>query len=113
MVEHERRLRNAGLCRGAGRRPGRQRDVHEEFPMPPRRDATLVAVSGALCLLELLFAQLSGRVIDAESVHVPQTLRFLQTRCEAHTPLMNTPASTLAVTESLKDAHTESVPPNP
>src|SRR3546814_14384778 len=92
MVEHERRLRNAGLCRGAGRRDGRQRDVHEEFPMPSRRDATLVAVSGALCLLALLFAQFSGRVIADESWHFPKIHWFLQGRFEAHPLLTTIPA---------------------
>src|SRR3546814_3011865 len=109
MVEHERRLRNAWLCRGAGRRDGRRRDVHEEIPMPERRDATLVAVSGALCLLALLFAQLSGRVIADESVHVPQIQWFLQGRFEPHPLLTTIPGYHLAVAALLKVASIESV----
>src|SRR3546814_874244 len=77
--------------------------------MPSRRDATLVAVSGALCLLALLFAQLSGRVIADESVHVPQILWFLQGRFEAHPLLTTIPGYHLAVAALLKVASIESV----
>src|SRR3546814_2232426 len=77
--------------------------------MPSRRDATLVAVSGALCLLALLFAQLSGRVIAEESVHVPQILWFLQGRFEAHPRLTTIPGYHLAVAALLKVASIESL----
>src|SRR3546814_1047255 len=72
-------------------------------------DATLVAGSGALCLLALLFAQLSGRVIADESVHVPQIQWFLQGRFEAHPLLTTIPGYHLAVAALLKVASIESV----
>src|SRR3546814_18620131 len=78
---------------------------------PPRstRTDTLFPYTTLFRSLALLFAQLSGRVIADESVHVPQILWFLQGRFEAHPLLTTIPGYHLAVAALLKVASIESV----
>src|SRR3546814_21161044 len=71
--------------------------------------ASWVGGSGALGVVALLFAQLSGRVIADEGVQVPQILWFLEGRFEAHPLLTTIPGYHLAVAALLKVASFESV----
>lgn len=72
------------------------------FSMPTRKNAALIAVSGVLCLLALLFAQSATRLVADESVHVPQIQWLLQGRFDAHPLLTTIPGFHLAMAGVLK-----------
>ncbi len=73
-----------------------------DFSLPTRKDAALIAVSGALSLLALLFAQSASQLIADESVHVPQIQWILQGRFDAHPLLTTIPGYHLLVAAVLK-----------
>ena len=77
--------------------------------MPTRKEAGLIAVSGALCLLALLFAQSASQLVADESVHVPQIRWFLQGRFDAHPLLTTIPGYHLLVAAVLKVFAVDSV----
>lgn len=77
--------------------------------MPTRKEAVLVAVSAALCLVALLFAQSASQLVADESVHVPQIRWFLQGRFEAHPLLTTIPGYHLLVAAVLKVLAMDSV----
>ncbi|MGN7727291.1 hypothetical protein ACTJIL_15915 [Luteimonas sp. 22616] len=70
--------------------------------MPTKKEAALITVAGALCLLALLFAQSASQLVADESVHVPQIRWFLQGRFDAHPLLTTIPGYHLLVAVVLK-----------